>query len=59
MASYNELYRSIAMSPVAVTDTDGVILDTKEVLEELKYEVKLVSDLAYYEMTTENLERLR
>ena len=59
MASYNELYRSIVMSPIAVTDTDGVILDTKKVLYELKWEVKLVSDLAYYEMTTENLERLK
>ena len=47
------------MSPIAVTDRDGVILDTKEVLDELKWEVKLVSDLAYYEMTTKNLERLQ
>lgn len=59
MAKYSELYRSVVMSPIAVTDRDGVILDTKEVLEELKWEVKLVSDLAYYEMTTQNLERLR
>ena len=59
MANYNELYRSIVMSPIAVTDRDGVILDDKEVLDELKWEVKLVSDLAYYEMTTENLERLQ
>ena len=47
------------MSPTAVTDKDGVILDTQEVLDELKWEVKLVSDLAYYEMTTQNLERLQ
>ena len=59
MASYNELHRSIVMSPIAVTDRYGVILDTKEVLDELKWEVKLVSDLAYYEMTTQNLERLQ
>ena len=59
MARYNELYRSVVMSPIAVTDRDGVILDAKEVLDELKWEVKLVSDLAYYEMTTQNLERLK
>ena len=47
------------MSPIIVTDRDGVILNTKAVLEELKWEVKLVSDLAYYEMTTENLERIQ
>ena len=47
------------MSPTAVTDKDGVILDTQEVLDELKWEVKLVSDLSYYEMTTQNLERLQ
>lgn len=59
MAKYSELYRSIVMSPIAVTDKDGVILDTKKVLGELKWEVKLISDLAYYEMTAENLERLQ
>ena len=59
MANHNELYRSIVMSPVAVTDRDGVILDTKKVLDELRWEVKLVSDLAYYEITMENLERLQ
>ena len=59
MANYGELYRSIVMSPIVVTDTDGIILETKEVLDELKWEVKLLSDLAYYEMTTENIERLQ
>ena len=59
MKRNSELCRSIVMSPTAVTDRDGVILDTKEVLGELKREVKLVGDLAYYEMTTQNLEKLR
>ena len=59
MKRNSELYRSIVMSPIAVTDKDGVLLDIKEVLYELKWEIKLVSDLAYYEMTTQNLERLR
>lgn len=59
MANYGELYRSIVMSPIVVTDTDGIILETKEVLDELKWEVKLLSDLAYYEMTTENIENYK
>ena len=59
MKRKSELYRSIITSPIAVTDKDGVLLDIKEVLDELKWEIKLVSDLAYYEMTTENLERLQ
>lgn len=54
----NNLNRAVQMSPYAATDKHGEVLDLHRTLELLKQDVQLFTDLAEWEITEENLNKL-
>ena len=55
----NTLNRAVQMSPYAATDKYGEILDLHSTLNQLKQDVQLFTDLAEWEITETNLNKLK
>lgn len=54
MKNNSELFRSIITSPFAATDKNGEIVDLEQLLDDLKSEIMLITDVAEMNITVEN-----
>ena len=51
----SDVYRSFTAKPYAVVDDNGELLDYDTTMRQLAADVQLITDLAYWELTEENL----